>query len=62
MVNTEVCLKPQNFNNIALKVNGLLISVVVYSLQCKIEGYAVLKSGLILHRFFVGRNLKKWHC
>ena len=48
-----ICGKYKNLNkitkikHISLKFNRLLIFVILYSLQCKIEGHAVLKSVLI---------------
>ena len=48
-----ICGKYINLNkitkikHISLKFNRLLIFVILYSLQCKIEGHAVYKSVLI---------------
>ena len=48
-----ICGKYTNLNkiikikDISLKFHRLLISVILYSLQCKIEGHAVKKSVLI---------------
>ena len=60
MVNTQTCIKSQKFS---LKFNRLLIFVILYSLQCKIEGLAVSKSVLMRkdQRNFVHENLNKQH-
>ena len=65
-----ICGKYINLNkitkikHISLKFNRLLIFVILYSLQCKIEGYAVKKKYFTKERskgIFVRESLKKWH-
>ena len=62
MVNTKNLKKITKIYHISLKFNRLLIFVIFYSLQCKIQGHAVSKKCFNTERskgIFVRENLIK---